>query len=74
MVWNLSVDIVDTVDNIYVYVDVSPDVQLEEGGGVGLVEGDVGEPGPGAGLRHIPEHRPVELEPLPAQPACHAEE
>ena len=48
---------------------MSPDVQLEEGGGVGLVEGDVGEPGPGAGLRHVPEHRPVKLEPLPAQPA-----
>ena len=43
---------------------LEPDVELEKGGGVGLVEGHMMEPGPRAWLTNILKHAPVEFESL----------
>ena len=69
LVAELSLDLDDAVEGLVGQHRLEPDVQLEEGGGVALVQGDVMKASPGARLGHILEHAPVKLELVHSQPS-----
>ena len=60
----------DTVECLVGDHGLEPDVELEEGGGLGLVEDHMVKTSSGAGLGHIIKHASVEFETLHPQPTC----
>ena len=68
LVAELGPDFDDAVEGLVGDHRLEPDVELEESGGIGLVQGDVVETSPGAGLGHVPEHGAVKLKSLKTKP------
>ena len=68
LVAELGLHLDDAVEGLVGDHRLEPDVELEESGGIGLVQGDVVETRPGAGLGHVPEHGAVKLKSLKTKP------
>ena len=58
----------DAVEGLVGDHGLEPDVELQEGGGVGLVQRHVMQPCPRAWLTDVLKHAPVEFESLESEP------
>ena len=70
LVAELGLDLNDAVEGLVGDHGLEADVQLEEGGGVGLVQQHFVKSSSGTRLGHILEHAPVEFESVHAKPSC----
>ena len=70
LVAELGLHLDDAVEGLVGDHGLEADVQLEEGGGVGLVQQHFVKSCSGTRLGDIMEHAPVELESVHAKPSC----